>query len=114
MNARWTPLGPFVIHLNDVRTSTFSGRVAAMAVAQDGKIAFAAAATGGLWRTDDAGVSWKPLTDGLAYEPVLPHANSLACGAIAIDTVNPTRIYLGTGEAEGACVGFRDLHTFFV
>jgi len=42
-----------------------------------------------VWRTDDAGVSWRPLTDSEC---------SLAMGSIAIDPVNPEIIYAGTGE----------------
>src|SRR5688500_6624354 len=41
-----------------------SGRVAAIAaVASDPSVIWVGAATGGLWRSDDAGLTWKPLFD---------------------------------------------------
>lgn len=46
---------------------------------------------GGLWRTDDAGKSWSPLTDAL---PVL------ALGALARAPSAPNVLYAGTGEGD--------------
>lgn len=66
------------------------GRIRCLAIdPQDPSTLFAGAATGGVWRSDDEGTSWGPLTD---------NEESLAIGAIAIDHVDPTVIYAGTGE----------------
>src|SRR4051812_44461579 len=47
---------------------------------------------GGLWKTTDGGVSWKPVTDGLIdYSSV---------GAVAVAPSNPDVVYIGTGEAD--------------
>ena len=47
---------------------------------------------GGLWKTTDGGLTWKPVTDGqIDYSSV---------GAVAIAPSNPDVIYLGTGEAD--------------
>ncbi|HEX5461782.1 MAG TPA: hypothetical protein VFX20_17595 [Steroidobacteraceae bacterium] len=46
---------------------------------------------GGVWRTQDAGVSWQNMTDGF-----LDNGN---IGAIAIAQSNPRIIYVGTGES---------------
>ena len=47
---------------------------------------------GGLWKTTDAGVSWKPVTDGLI--------NHSSIGAVAVAASNPDVVYIGTGEAD--------------
>lgn len=46
---------------------------------------------GGVWRTDDAGGSWHPISDG--------HFGG-SIGAIAIAEANPNVIYVGTGSAD--------------
>ncbi|MEJ2539145.1 MAG: glycosyl hydrolase, partial [Gemmatimonadota bacterium] len=46
---------------------------------------------GGVWRTEDAGTTWQPLTDGQ-----LPVA---AIGAIAVAEADPNVLYVGTGSA---------------
>jgi hypothetical protein len=47
---------------------------------------------GGLWKTTDAGISWKPVSDGLI--------NHSSIGAVAISASNPDVVYIGTGEAD--------------
>ena len=49
------------------------------------------AAAGGLWKTVDGGVSWKPLWDKL------PQA-SPSVGAVAVAPSDPRVVYVGTGE----------------
>jgi hypothetical protein len=55
---------------------------------QDPKIMYAAAVTGGVWKTTDAGENWAPLTD------LFP---TLGLGALAMDPANPDILYAGTG-----------------
>ena len=50
---------------------------------------YVAYATGGLWRTDNNGVTFEPLWDNMPT-PVL--------GDIAVDPQNPERLWVGTGE----------------
>src|SRR5438093_4451407 len=47
---------------------------------------------GGLWKTTDGGVTWRPVTDG--------HIHSSSVGAVAIAPSNADIVYLGTGESE--------------
>ena len=69
-----------------------SGRVTAIDVnLKDPKIIFVGAASGGLWRSKDGGVKWKPVFD---------KERVLSIGAIAIDQNNPDVIWVGTGEGN--------------
>ena len=47
---------------------------------------------GGLWKTTDGGLNWKPVTDG--------QLTSSSVGAVAVSPSNPDIIYIGTGETE--------------
>ncbi|HKW44006.1 MAG TPA: hypothetical protein VJN22_00025 [Candidatus Eremiobacteraceae bacterium] len=49
------------------------------------------AVAGGVWKTNDAGRTWKPIFDGQAIASV---------GAIAVAPSDPSVIYVGTGEAD--------------
>ncbi len=48
-------------------------------------------ADGGVWKTDDAGVTWKALFD---------HQGSASIGALAIAPGNPDVIWVGTGQIQ--------------
>ncbi len=47
---------------------------------------------GGLWKTDDGGTSWRPVTDG--------QIASSSVGAVAVAPSNPDIVYIGMGEGE--------------
>ena len=47
---------------------------------------------GGLWKTTDGGVSWRPVTDGQIH--------SSSVGAVAVAESNPDVVYIGMGETE--------------
>ena len=86
-SSRWRVLGP---DRTDSWGAWTSGRVSAIAIhPRNPDIVYIGAAQGGVWRTDNAGGSWRPLTDNEC---------SLAMGSIAVDPVNPDIIYAGTGE----------------
>src|SRR5262245_21735982 len=44
---------------------------------------------GGLWKTSDAGTSWRPVTDG--------QIASSSVGAIAVSPSHPDTVYIGMG-----------------
>lgn len=54
-------------------------------------VLYAGFATGGLWKTIDAGNSWTPLFDKQATQSI---------GSIALAPSNPEVLYVGTGEAN--------------
>ncbi|HEV3196553.1 MAG TPA: glycosyl hydrolase [Bryobacteraceae bacterium] len=47
---------------------------------------------GGLWKTTDGGLTWRPVTDGQLH--------SSSVGAVAVSESNPDVIYIGMGETE--------------
>ena len=54
------------------------------------------AASGGVWKTLDAGTTWYPTTDGLS---------DLSVGAVAWAPGSPDVVYLGTGEGDTLLAG---------
>lgn len=76
----WETIGP----------RNVNGRVKALAVhPTDPDIVYAGAANGGVWKSTDAGQSWRPLWD---------MQDTMAIGALAIAPGTPNTIYAGTGE----------------
>jgi len=97
----WAALGPMmVLQGQTVGEEPVGGRVAGIAVAPGGLRVYAAAACGGVFRSDDGGTTWRSLMDAFDVDPVNFASTSLACGAIAIDPADPDRIYVGTGEGD--------------
>lgn len=67
-----------------------SGRVSDLAVHPDRKnLWYVATASGGLWKTLNAGNTWQPIFDGEA---------SYSIGCVTLDPNNPNVVWVGTGE----------------
>jgi len=76
----WRNIGPFR-----------GGRVLAVTgIAGDPNTYFFGAVAGGVWKSVDGGVTWKPLFD---------HQSTSSIGAIAVADSDHNVIYVGTGEA---------------
>ncbi len=85
----WTSLGPTPGYYSSY--GNISSRIVTGAYnPSNPNIIYIGPACGGVWKTTDGGTNWQPLTDNQV---------SLSMGAIAIDPVNPSIIYAGTGEA---------------
>ena len=79
--------------IRNIGSATMSGRISALAGHQnaDGKeTLFVGAASGGVWKSDDSGTTFRPVFD---------HAGSQSIGAITIDPKDPKTIWVGTGES---------------
>ena len=78
---RWRMIGP-----------GRAGRCVAVAgVPGQPDVYYFGAVEGGVWRTDDAGRTWKPIFDAEKVASI---------GAIAVAPMNPEIIYVGTGEPD--------------
>ncbi|MDH5380970.1 MAG: glycosyl hydrolase [Cyclobacteriaceae bacterium] len=63
--------------------------IAIVGVPGNDAIAYAGAASGGLWKTLDGGINWKPITDSLDVSSI---------GSVALAPSNPDQVWIGTGE----------------
>jgi photosystem II stability/assembly factor-like uncharacterized protein len=78
---QWRGIGPFR-----------GGRAVAVAgVPGSPNVFYFGAAAGGVWKTIDAGATWKPIFDAVKFSSI---------GAIAVARSNPNIIYVGTGEGN--------------
>jgi len=69
-----------------------SGRIVAIdAVIDDPKIIYAGAASGGVWKSIDGGITWNPIFDD---------QKQINIGAVKICQSNPDIIWVGTGEGN--------------
>src|SRR5688572_26491933 len=76
----WTPLGPGNIG-GRTRVVKFHPAVPTTL--------FAAGVSGGIWKSDDNGTTWRPMGDGLT---------NIAVNSLLIDPARPDVMYAGTGE----------------
>ena len=68
------------------------GRVTAVAgIPGNPQIYYVGAAGGGVFKTTDGGLNWKPIFN---------HASTSSIGAIAVAPSNPNLVWVGTGEAN--------------
>ncbi|HEX2695170.1 MAG TPA: hypothetical protein VHP61_05410 [Acidobacteriota bacterium] len=81
---KWQWIGP----------KNVSGRIVDVAVVSPkgrNYVLYAAAASGGLWKTENEGTTW---------EPVFDRAPSAAVGDVAVAPSDPRIVWVGTGEAN--------------
>ena len=79
LEARW--LGP----------GTMSGRITSIVgVNADSKTLYVGSAGGGVWKSTNAGASFKPIFDKYC----------MSIGAIAVDQTHPETVFVGTGESN--------------
>ncbi|MBC7349289.1 MAG: hypothetical protein H5U05_04880 [Candidatus Aminicenantes bacterium] len=75
----------------NIGPANMSGRIGAIeAVASDPRVIYVGGAAGGVWKSVDGGLTWKPIFDN---QPVA------SIGAIAVYQKNPNIVWVGTGEA---------------
>ncbi len=87
------PLGPQVfggMRFRSIGPAVTSGRVIAFAVdPTDRAKYYVAVASGGVWKTVNAGTT---------FSPVFDNEGAFSIGAIALDPKNPATVWVGTGE----------------
>jgi photosystem II stability/assembly factor-like uncharacterized protein len=80
------------IEARNIGPAATSGRISDIeAVISNPKIIYASAASGGLWKSENAGLNWTPIFDSEEYA---------STGALAINQAIPDILWLGTGEGN--------------
>ncbi len=77
----------------NIGSATMSGRISAIAATREpsGKITlFVAAASGGVWKSDDGGTRFRPVFDEQPVQSI---------GALALDPKDSKHVWVGTGES---------------
>jgi photosystem II stability/assembly factor-like uncharacterized protein len=89
------------LKLRHIGPALTSGRIVGIAVhPRDPATVYIAAASGGVWKTENAGASWQPIFDG---------QGSFSIGVIALDPRDPRIVWVGTGENNSQrSVGYGD------
>ena len=78
------------LEFRHIGPAAISGRISDIAIHPDHPDTwYLATASGGVWKTVNAGTTFDPIADGLG---------SYSFGAIAIDPHNPNVVWLGSGE----------------
>ncbi|MCD4789596.1 MAG: hypothetical protein K8R37_06300, partial [Bacteroidales bacterium] len=79
------------IEARHIGSATMSGRIAALdAVQKDPRIIYVGTASGGVWKSKNGGVKFKPVFD----------KHNQCIGAITIDQDHPDTVWVGTGESR--------------
>ncbi len=87
--------------LRNIGPAFMSGRIADIAIhPEDDNLWYVAVGSGGVWKTQNAGITWESIFDG---------QGSYSIGCLTIDPNNPHIIWVGTGEnVGGRHVGYGD------
>ncbi len=79
--------------MRSIGPAFMSGRIADLAIhPEDENTWYIAVGSGGVWKTQNAGVTWTPIFDNQSV---------YSMGCVTIDPNNPSTIWVGTGENVG-------------
>jgi photosystem II stability/assembly factor-like uncharacterized protein len=92
-------LGAF--QFRNIGPAVMSGRIADIAIdPTDRSVRYIAAASGGVWKTNNAGTTWSPIFDGYG---------SYSIGCVTVDPNDRFTVWVGTGENNSQrSVGYGD------
>lgn len=80
------------LKVRSIGPAGMSGRISCVDVVVDNpKIIYVGAATGGIWKSINGGVTWEPIFD---------HQTTSSIGDLTIDPTNSEVVWVGTGEAN--------------
>lgn len=81
------------LNARNIGSATMSGRISALDAINEknGKVTiYVGAASGGVWKSEDSGTTYKPIFDKQPVQSI---------GAVTIDSSNPKTVWVGTGES---------------
>ncbi|MCJ7644515.1 MAG: glycosyl hydrolase [Candidatus Aminicenantes bacterium] len=89
------------LEFRNIGPALMSGRISDIVIHPKDKATwYVAAGSGGVWKTENAGMNWTPVFDAQA---------SYSIGCITLDPSNPEVVWVGTGEnVSGRHVGYGD------
>jgi photosystem II stability/assembly factor-like uncharacterized protein len=89
------------LELRGIGPAFMSGRIADIAIhPHDQSVWFVAVGSGGVWKTENAATTWKPIFE---------NEGSYSVGSVAIDPNEPSVVWIGSGEnVSGRHVGYGD------
>src|ERR671921_1216246 len=80
------------LEYRSIGPAIMGGRVADVeGVPGDANVVYVASASGGLWKTTNGGVTWKPLFE---------RQGTISLGDVALAPSNPEVVWVGTGESN--------------
>ncbi|MDP4998355.1 MAG: hypothetical protein NWQ41_05280 [Saprospiraceae bacterium] len=80
------------LNIRNVGPANMSGRITAIDVlVSNPKLMFVGAASGGVWKSENGGMSWVPVFDAQATQNI---------GSVKIQQDNPAVVWVGTGEGN--------------
>ncbi|MEM8678639.1 MAG: glycosyl hydrolase [Planctomycetota bacterium] len=78
------------LRVRSIGPALMSGRIGDLAVNPDNfDQIYAAACSGGVWKSENGGITWKPIFD---------NEGSYSIGCVTLDPHNPSVVWVGTGE----------------
>jgi photosystem II stability/assembly factor-like uncharacterized protein len=104
----WQPTAPRLtadlvrdLKIRNIMGTFSSGRIADVAVdPRNRSVWYVATASGGLWKTENHGVT---------FEPIFDQAGAYSLGCVAVDPKNPDIVWVGTGENQAQrAIGWGD------
>ncbi|HEY3933385.1 MAG TPA: hypothetical protein VGL65_02075 [Gemmatimonadales bacterium] len=79
-----------IVHPRLIGPAMISGRIVSIAVdPHNAAVIYIGAASGGVWKTENAGATWTPIFD---------RQGSYSIGVVAVDPKDPSVVWVGTGE----------------
>ena len=80
------------LKIRNIGPAGMSGRITSIdVVLKDMNIMYVGSGSGGLWKSENGGHTWRPIFE---------HEKTASIGAVAIYQDNPSTIYVGTGEGN--------------
>lgn len=93
----WVSMGPSPSTFGGWTFGNIAGRVSSLAADWAGGILYVGTASGGLWKSENDGLSWTSIFDT---------AGTLTIGTVAVDPNDPDVIWAGTGENNQGCTSY--------